>query len=108
MRNTKESRYIQAVHDIKNNSLDFALVDGIWRSACANASIGKLRPGGLLIIDNANWFLPCKSYSPDSRTFAQGPASEEWTKFYNVVKKWRSIWTSSGVTDTAFYVKPYA
>jgi predicted O-methyltransferase YrrM len=104
--NAAQSKYVQAATAILDNSLDFALVDGIWRSICANALVNKLHPGGLLIIDNANWFLPCKSFSPNSRTLMQGPASEDWTKFQSIVNNWRSIWTSSGVTDTAFYVKP--
>ncbi len=102
----KYNNYIKAIDCFSNNSLDFALIDGIFRSACSLAAISKIRPGGFLIIDNINWYLPSNSRSPNSRTLTDGPGSKEWTAVCNAVKKWRCIWTSSGVTDTAFFIKP--
>ncbi len=98
--------YIHAVERFKKESLDFVLVDGIYRDACANAVLDKIRPGGVLIIDNANWFLPCDSRSPTSRTAGQGPASPQWAEFLTAMKRWRCIWTSNGVFDTVLYIKP--
>lgn len=102
----RESRYVQVVKKFSKNSLDFALVDGIYRGACAIAILEKIRPGGILILDNANRYLPSKSVSPCSRSFAQGPTSSEWSEFLTRVKHYRCIWTSSGVTDTAIYLTP--
>lgn len=98
--------YVQAYKKFSKNSLDFVLVDGCYRAACANTAIEYIRPGGILIIDDAHRYLPCNSKSPYSRTFALGPASPEWAEFLIAVKQWRCIWTSSGVTDTAIYLKP--
>ena len=102
----KNAKYVQFIKEFKDFSLDFVLVDGIYRSACATGAIEKIRHGGMLIIDNANWFLPSASSSPDSRTFEQGPASKIWSQFYEAVRSWRRIWTSSGIHDTVLYFKP--
>lgn len=104
--NEQESEYVRVVKRFSKNSLDFVLVDGIYRDFCANAVVEYIRPGGILIIDNANWFLPSDSISPSSRTFKQGPLGSQWENFLNSVKNWRCLWTSSGVTDTAIYIKP--
>ncbi|MCK4789404.1 MAG: class I SAM-dependent methyltransferase [Desulfobacteraceae bacterium] len=98
--------YVQVCKKFSKNSLDFVLVDGCYRAACATTIIEYIRPGGILIIDDAHRYLPCNSVSPYSRTFALGPASPQWAEFLIAVEQWRCIWTSSGVTDTAIYLKP--
>jgi predicted O-methyltransferase YrrM len=80
---------------------DFILVDGRWRDECAIRAIAKLKHGGLLVIDNANWYLPSTSNSPDSRRAPE----KGWEEIYSVLSNWRSIWTTNGVTDTALWVK---
>ncbi|HMD90217.1 MAG TPA: class I SAM-dependent methyltransferase [Anaerolineaceae bacterium] len=101
------SDYVKVSGDFADDSLDFVLVDGICRSACAMRALPKIRPGGLLVIDNANLYLPCKSHSPNSRTAQKGPSSDLWKEFLEIVKGWRMIWTSNGVADTAFYFRPW-
>lgn len=101
-----ESEYVSVTKLFGPNSLDFCLVDGNVRDLCALAAIPLLKPGGILIIDNCNWYLPSKSNSPNSRSMSDGPASEAWTAFIDQVKSWRSVWTTSGVSDTCFWVKP--
>ena len=78
----------------------------MYRSACANAVLSKIRPGGVLVVDNVNWFLPSTTVAPGSRSLDEGAASELWREFEIAVSGWRRIWTSSGVTDTAFFLKP--
>jgi predicted O-methyltransferase YrrM len=102
-----DSAYVRVAKEITNGTLDFALVDGIYRSACAIAVIEKLRPGGMLIVDNVNWYLPNSSYAPASRSLRDGPVSDAWARFQTAVEGWRRIWTSDGVSDTAFFFKPY-
>jgi hypothetical protein len=34
---------------------DVIVVDGSFRKACISAATGKLRPGGLLVVDNTDW-----------------------------------------------------
>jgi hypothetical protein len=101
-----EAAYVGVVDSLQDNSLDFVLVDGRdYRAACAVRAAGKLKVGGLLVVDNANWFLPCSSHSPNSRTCQTGPASIEWQHFLALVDNWRMIWTSNGVTDTAIFIR---
>jgi predicted O-methyltransferase YrrM len=100
------SAYARAALDFADASIDFALIDGIYRDYNAWFMLSKIRPGGLLIIDNVNWFLPSRSYSPSSRTPVLGPNGDIWTKVAQDLANWRSIWTSSGVTDTAIFIKP--
>lgn len=98
--------YVRTIDGFANESLDFVLIDGVHRSACAVRVIPKLRPGGLLAVDNINWYLPCSSHSPNSRRATQGPASGEWGRFHELTRNWQCVWTTSGVTDTAIYLKP--
>jgi SAM-dependent methyltransferase len=98
--------YLRALDDFTAESLDFVLVDGVYRAACANGAIDKLRPGGMMILDNVNWYLPCESRAPNSRRLPDGPASPDWAQFEDRVSTWRRDWTTSGVTDTAIFYKP--
>jgi predicted O-methyltransferase YrrM len=103
---TDRESYIGAADQLQENSLDFVLVDGRdYRSTCAVKAVSKVRTGGIIVVDNANWFLPSSSHSPNSRTYEAGPASDEWQYFLELVNDWRRIWTSNGVWDTALFIK---
>ncbi len=104
-KNEDVAPYVRVVDGIEDNSLGFALVDGMARGSCANAVIPKLKPGGLLVVDNINWFLDHPTFSPASRT-GKGPRDGIWRRYAEQVSRWRMIWTSSGVTDTAIWFKP--
>lgn len=103
-----DSEYVGVLKQIADESVDVILDDGIYRDFCAQKALRKLRPGGVLIIDNVNWYLPSDSISPCSRSFADGPKGPVWKEVWSVISQWRMIWTSSGVTDTAFFFKPGA
>lgn len=103
----EKTEYVGVIDSFKDESLDFALVDGIYRADCANKVVSKIRPGGVLVVDNVNWFLPNnETTSPNSRKTSQGPASVVWQRFSEATQDWQQIWTTSGVTDTAIYIKP--
>lgn len=103
----KSSAYLSPLSNIPSEHLDFAIVDGRWRSQCANALLSKLHPGGLLIIDNINLYLPSHSHAPNSRTIEEGPSTDEWCRFWNITKSWRYIWTSNSIFDTGIFFKPF-
>ncbi len=46
--------YINAVR--RTDGFDVIIIDGQSRLACASAAVEALRPGGLIILDNADWF----------------------------------------------------
>jgi predicted O-methyltransferase YrrM len=100
-----ESEYARTMVRFADGSLDFVLVDGTYRDACARLALGKLRPGGLLIIDNVDRYLPSDSRSPAARGLTQGPAGPVWSEVAEVLAGWRRIWTSNGVWDTAIFVR---
>ncbi len=102
-----DSAYVKTIDKFATDSVDFVLVDGAYRDYCAQKAIRVIRPGGLLVIDNVNWYLPSDSGTPSSRTYEQGPNGTIWADVSKTIAGWRSIWTSSGVSDTAFYIKPY-
>jgi predicted O-methyltransferase YrrM len=94
--------YLAVAETLPRASLDYVLVDGLYRDECAVRAVDLVKPGGLLIVDNANWFIPNHSRSPLSAREFVSPA---WARFGRRVASWRLIWTSSGVTDTAIWVK---
>jgi len=80
--------YVNFIDTFQDEAFDFILVDGVYRAECANRVIPKLKQGGMLVIDNANLYLPCQSYSPHSRTASTGAASSRWQNFLDAVKGW--------------------
>jgi predicted O-methyltransferase YrrM len=101
-----ESAYARTALAFPDASLDFALVDGRYRDYSAKFIMPKLKRGGMLIIDNVNWYLPCQSKAPNSRTAGLGPATDVWVEVWRELAGWRTIWTSSGVWDTAIFIRP--
>jgi predicted O-methyltransferase YrrM len=87
-------------------SLDFALVDGYYRDYSAKYIMPKIKPGGILVIDNINWHLPSQSKAPGTRPASLGPATSTWAEVWQELATWRRIWTSNGVWDTAIFFKP--
>jgi predicted O-methyltransferase YrrM len=99
------AKYREKIGAIPNESIDICLVDGGPRALAAVESLPKVKRGGFMIIDNANWFIPSESKTPNSiRTTEQ--SDPLFQSFSASVKGWRVIWTSNGVTDTAIYIKP--
>jgi predicted O-methyltransferase YrrM len=104
----EKAPYVAILDDYPPGTFDFVLIDGHFREYCASAALARIKPGGLLVIDNVNWYLPSGTVSPASRSVADGPSGPHWSRIAQELQSWRSIWTSNGVTDTAFYFKPRA
>lgn len=105
--NSENSGYVDVVKKKNKNCLDFCLIDGAARDHCALASLDKLTSGGILIIDDVERYIPHepKTFSPNARGIHDGYASEVWRQVGGKIKNWRSIWTTNGIKDTAFWVK---
>ncbi len=39
-----------------NDAFDIVVVDGVWREDCAAAALQRLKPDGILILDNSDWY----------------------------------------------------
>lgn len=102
----QDENYYRSADEFPSESLDFCLVDGIERDHCALAAISIVKPGGLIIVDNCNWYLPSNSCSPYSLREKQAPHTPRWGMYLEGVAEWRKIWMSNGVCDTALWVKP--
>ncbi len=51
--------YVRILETFPDNSLDFVVVDGHYRTYCARECLPKIAPGGLLLIDDVNeWQTP--------------------------------------------------
>jgi predicted O-methyltransferase YrrM len=102
-----DCNYVNVIQKFKSGSLDFCLIDGICRDYCALACLDKIKHGGILIVDNAELYLPRKNKSraPKSRSLEDGFVSEQWEEFSKRVANWRNIWTTNGIWDTALWVK---
>ena len=98
--------YAKVALTFPDASLDFALVDGYYRDYTAKYIMPKVKPGGLLIVDNINWHLPCQSKAPGTRQAELGPATSTWAEIGQALAAWRTIWTSNGVWDTAIFFRP--
>ena len=101
----QESQYTRAADDFPDQTLGFAMVDGAARATCANAVIRKLRPGGLLVIDNIQLFVDHPSRSPHNRQ-GKGPRDSHWAMFVSATQGWRKLWNCSGIVDTCIWFKP--
>jgi len=101
-----KDEYVAEASRIADESVDFCLVDGSHRDECAIRVIAKVKRGGLLVVDNINWYLPGDTIAPTSRRPSDGCASAAWSDFAAAVRDWRRYWTSNGVTDTCIWFKP--
>jgi hypothetical protein len=99
------SAYAQVAQFLGDESIDFALVDGLYRDYVTLFLLPKIRPGGMLIIDNVNRYLPSLTMSPASLRPPAVPATAAWEQAAEALAGWRRIWTSSDVWDTAIFVK---
>jgi predicted O-methyltransferase YrrM len=85
------------------SSLDVVIVDGLFRDECALAATDKVRPGGILVIDDVERFLPSSSRAPEAIGHHHG--SPRWQEFAEKTAGWRCVWTTNGVTDTALFLR---
>ena len=96
--------YVNAHPDLVPGTLDWVLIDGEYRDRTAQRAISLLRPGGLLIFDDVNLYLPVPVRGGPWRV--EEPATPLWKDLYEEISQWRLIWTTDGVKDTAIYLKP--
>jgi hypothetical protein len=47
--------YARAIDEV-GGEFDIIVIDGAWRNECATAALAHLRPGGIFILDNSDWY----------------------------------------------------
>ena len=94
---------MNAFPELAPGSLDFVFVDGEYRDECAVRGLELLKPGGLLILDNAELYLPDDTRSPWS---VERPISPLWEQVSAELAGWRRVSTTNGVWDTVIWFKP--
>ena len=88
------------------DGLDFCLIDGKYRDRCARLAARIVKPGGLLVVDDAHRYLPNDAtHAPLARRSGDGPASEEWAAFLDDTASWRRYWSTNGVKDTYVFIR---
>jgi SAM-dependent methyltransferase len=53
--------YVDFASEFSDEFFDFIEVDGHYRQACVTMALAKLKPGGLLLVDDTNW-LPLSEW----------------------------------------------
>jgi hypothetical protein len=100
--------YVGVAEEIEDHSLNFCFIDGRKRDECALASLRVLKPGGLLILDDAHRYIPRDrpSRAPGARRTEQGFPTPYWADVVKALAGWSVHWTSDEVSDTLVAVKP--
>lgn len=47
--------YVAAIDEFPDDSFDLVVIDGIARCECAKRARTKVKPGGLVVLDDSNW-----------------------------------------------------
>ncbi|MCU0357478.1 MAG: hypothetical protein MUE95_07845 [Cyclobacteriaceae bacterium] len=80
------TEYFSFIERFEDTSFDFIIVDGRARVECVQHAIPKLKRGGMLILDNAERL--------------------RYTAIHTMLRNWKKVFTTSGITDTVFWFKP--
>jgi predicted O-methyltransferase YrrM len=80
------TQYYTFIDQYPDEAFDFIIVDGRARVECTQHAIPKLKRGGLLILDNAE--------------------RQRYVAIHTLLRNWKKVFTTSGITDTVFWFKP--
>jgi SAM-dependent methyltransferase len=100
--------YLRAMAEMPDDHFDFVLVDGIMRLSCLRLSVRKLKPGGILILDNADRYLPNR-YEEGYTTLVHRrdhPKDDQWSRTWSELSSWRGFSTTDRICETRFMIKP--
>lgn len=104
----RDHPYAGVADEMADESVEFALIDGQMRLRCLQRVIPKLKPGGLLVLDGANRYVPNRFEGGHTTIQFQRdePLTEEWREVLHSLRGWRWMNTSDGLWDTRLWVKP--
>lgn len=78
--------YVDFLDEFDSGYFDFIIVDGRARTSCALKAIDKLKPGGLMALDNSE--------------------RVRYDRVHERLKSWPKIFTTTGLSDTVIWRKP--
>mgnify|MGYP005847534923 CR=1 FL=1 len=96
--------YLSLLDEFPDESFDVLINDGRLRHLVAEKATSKLKPGGLLVLDNAERYLPQLCQISDLEDSA--PTKKNWAEFLKQVENWRKIPTTNGIWSTIILLKP--
>ena len=72
------SRYVSVIDEFPDETFDIVFIDGRSRAACLHRAIPKVRPGGIIVLDNSD-----RSYYTEN----MGPGLKNWEQhvFYGPI-----------------------
>lgn len=91
--------YVSSIKKYEDGYFDFILIDGKHRDRCAMLSLDKIKKGGIIIIDNAERYIP-NSFNIPQSIGPENFKNNNWYLFYNKIRLKRKYWTSNGVWST--------
>jgi predicted O-methyltransferase YrrM len=91
-----ESEYVRLVASQPDQSYNLLLVDGVLRDEVALKGLAKVKAGGVILIDNAERYVPVRSNTPEKA--AVTPSSPVWEEFLERVEGLPQKEFSDGVT----------
>ena len=103
LNSTKEQSYL---FEASESSFDIIINDAIHRDLVALQAFRSLKPGGILVIDNAERYIPNTFKVPESigeNSLGQNP---NWTEFMSLTDGWSKEWYTDGVSCTLLMFKP--
>jgi predicted O-methyltransferase YrrM len=93
-----DETYEDAIRTISDKSLDFALIDGRRRLSCTRTIIPKIRPGGILILDNAERYVANRSMGSHSTAICRRDQDDPaWEPVLEELATWRAVLTTNGI-----------
>ncbi len=103
----KKKDYLAVLDKIGKETVDACLVDGDHRIDCLLKVLDKIKKGGLLILDNAETFIPInwKSVSFQDSYHNRGLDKRKIKLLMTKLATWRKISTSTVVQDTIIWIK---
>jgi hypothetical protein len=80
------NEYFSFIVDLPDDHFDFIIIDGRARVECSKRAVGKLKRGGIFILDNSERLR----YEP----------------VHHMLRSWKQVFTTTGLTDTTIWFKP--
>ena len=101
------SDYPDKINIFADDYFDVVIIDGRRRLECFKNALSKIRPGGLLVLDNSGRYVPNIYLGTKGTIYdhSDKPA-EGWEEVYGKISSWRQFYTTNKVSDTTFWVKP--